>query len=455
MKSRKNEEMRGKNNLLKETKEEAKNSNKNFKTFVIDTNVFIHRPDAILSFRDNEVVIPLWVLEELDRLKSSRDERGRNARQAIRFLDEISAHGDLREGVKMENGSTLRVMLAYDRNLTVDLDLTKTDNRIILAAYALQSSGKKVFFVSKDISARVKAMALGIKAVDYEKQKIDIQTLYSGCMEMDASEDLFNKLRDDKKVEWQDKLVANQFVVVKRNEENLIGRYDHTKKQLELIKRVRSVSGIKPLNERQQMAVNLLLDDNLPIVTLVGKAGTGKTLLAIAAGLKKVLDESKYKRVLVTRPVIPMGKDIGYLPGDKSEKLYNWMQPLFDNLEYITSVNKRNDYSSADVLIQNKLIELEALTYIRGRSLPEQFIIIDEAQNLTPHEVKTIVSRAGTGTKVVLTGDPYQIDSPYLDSDSNGLTYLVEILKGQEMFGHIILEKSERSQLAELAAELL
>ena len=218
---------------------------------------------------------------------------------------------------------------------------------------------------------------------------------------------------------------------------------------------MRSVSGIKPLNEKQIIALDLLLDDSISLVTLVGKAGTGKTLLAIAAGLKKVLDENIYSRVLVSRPVIPMGKDIGYLPGAKSEKLSHWMRPLFDNLEYIITNQNRKNLKSIQSLIDNKLIEIEALTYMRGRSLPEQFIIIDEAQNLSPHEVKTIVSRAGAGTKVVLTGDPYQIDSPYLDSNSNGLSYLVEAFKGQECFGHIILDHSERSELAELATELL
>jgi PhoH-like ATPase len=215
------------------------------------------------------------------------------------------------------------------------------------------------------------------------------------------------------------------------------------------------VSGITPLNERQLMAFNLLLDRAVSLVTLVGKAGTGKTLLAIAAGLKKVLVDKEYSRVLVTRPVIPMGKDIGYLPGVKSEKLSPWMQPLFDNLEYILSVYSKQNAKSIDQLIDSQMIELEALTYLRGRSLPGQYIIIDEAQNLSPHEIKTIVSRAGTGTKVVLTGDPYQIDSPYLDSNSNGLIYLVEAFKGRRLFGHVTLLKSERSELAELAAELL
>ena len=431
---------------------------KKIKTFVLDTNVLIHRPDAFLSFRDNEIVIPLWVLEELDRLKPFSDERGRNARHAIRFLDEQSKHGNLKEGVKIENGSILRVMLTHAKDVPADLEKSKTDNKIILTAYELQQkTNKLVFFVSKDINARVKAMALGIKAVDYEKQKVNTSNLYKGSTEISSSSKQIDELKEKKSIDWQQKLLPNQYLIfnVKGSDSKIIAKYNYADKTINYIKKMRSVSGIKPLNEKQIIALDLLLDDSISLVTLVGKAGTGKTLLAIAAGLKKVLDENIYSRVLVSRPVIPMGKDIGYLPGAKSEKLSHWMRPLFDNLEYIITNQNRKNLKSIQSLIDNKLIEIEALTYMRGRSLPEQFIIIDEAQNLSPHEVKTIVSRAGAGTKVVLTGDPYQIDSPYLDSNSNGLSYLVEAFKGQECFGHIILDHSERSELAELATELL
>ena len=429
------------------------------KTFVIDTNVFIHRPEAIHSFRDNEIVIPLWVLEELDNLKKERDERGRNARETIRLLDEVSRHGDLREGVRLDNGSTLRVELGrpdWAENLPADLATGKNDNKILATAYALQRAGRRVFFVSKDISARLKATALGIKAVDYEKQKVNIQTLYRGFVEQDASHETLKALRADGYVPSNIRLAPNEFVVFKEAKgDTALARFDAGQGRLELVGDIYSVSAIKPLNVQQHMALKLLLDDSVSLVTLVGKAGTGKTLLALAAGLKKVLTEERFSRVLVARPVIPMGRDIGYLPGAKGEKLSHWMQPVFDNLEYILRADKKLRDMSVESLISRRLIEIEALTYIRGRSLPNQFIIIDEAQNLSPHEVKTIVSRAGTGTKVVLTGDPYQIDSPYLDSNSNGLTFLVEAFKGQDMFGHVTLERSERSPLAELAAELL
>jgi PhoH-like ATPase len=430
----------------------------NMKTFVIDTNVFIHRPDAILSFRDNEIVIPLSVLEELDHLKSYSDERGRNARQAIRFIDGISSHGNLNEGVKLDNGSVLRVELTNAKENALDLELTRSDNRILLAAYLLQKAGKRVFFVTKDINARVKATAIGIKAVDYEKQKVNIHELYQGFIEVDSSAEILRQLRDKRYIDWPDKLVPNEYVILRdrKNEGMALSRYDSESGKLRYVsQKVSAVSGIRALNEHQRIAFDLLLNDSIPLVSLVGKAGTGKTLLALAASLTKVLEEKRYSRILVGRPVVPMGKDIGYLPGQKSEKLSHWMQPVFDNLEFILSVTKFPNVKTIDQLMSTNLIEIEALTYLRGRSLPGQYIIIDESQNLSPHEIKTIVSRAGSGTKVVLTGDPYQIDSPYLDSNSNGLTYLVGTCKGQGLFGHITLQKTERSDLAEMAAELL
>lgn len=428
------------------------------KTFVIDTNVFIHRPDAILSFRDSEIVVPLWVLEELDKLKSFSDERGRNARHAIRFLESVGKGGRLSEGCKIENGSILRVELDHARDVQADIQLDKNDNKIILAAYKLQQEGRQVFFVSKDINARVKATALGLRAVDYEKQKVNIDHLYSGHTSVRTSQENIDLLENQGFLDWNEHLHPNQFVAFNTGDPDdvTLSRFVTDRGCLVHVDhKMPSAAGIRPLNEEQRMAMDLLLDESVKLVTLVGKAGTGKTLLAIAAGLKMTLEDKAYQRVLVSRPVIPMGKDIGFLPGAKNEKLSHWMQPLFDNLEFILSVYKKPNVKTPDQLINNKLIELEALSYIRGRSLPEQFIIIDEAQNLSPHEVKTIVSRAGEGSKVVLTGDPYQIDSPYLDSSSNGLTYLVEAFKGQDLFGHMTLTKSERSRLAELAAELL
>ncbi len=463
------------------------------KTFVLDTNVFIHRPDALLSFRDSEIVIPLWVLEELDNLKTRSDEKGRNARHAVRFLDQAGRKGRLNEGVRLENGSTVSVALTYAKDAPIDFSADSPDNKIILTAYELQQQqGKTVFFVSKDINARVKATSLGIKAVDYEKQKVSIDKLYPGYLEAEISQDACEGLRETGALPWQDDLFPNQFVLLRvrggrdsrgdagearadgdsrggraaegaraaegsRNEEEpILTRYNREGRELQLVAPgPAAISGVKPLNFQQRIAFALLLDPEIQLVSLVGKAGTGKTLLAIAAGLKMTIEDQKYSRVLVSRPVIPLGKDIGYLPGPKDEKLSHWMQPLFDNLDYILSVYKKPTLKTVDQLMAGKHIELEAIAHIRGRSLPGQYIIIDEAQNLTPHEIKTIVSRAGQGTKVVLTGDPYQIDSPYLDADSNGLSYLVDVFKNQPIFGHVTMRKSERSLLAELAAELL
>jgi PhoH-like ATPase len=431
---------------------------KNQKTFVIDTNVFIHRPDAILSFRDQEVVIPMWVLEELDRLKTFSDERGRNARQAIRFLDDLGRPGNLSTGVKVENGVTVRVVSTQPERVPNDFLQDKPDNKIILTAWQIQEAGGTVFFVSKDINARVKAAALGLKAVDYEKQKIDITRLYTGFTTVDTRADTYAELIDEGSVQWGEDTFPNQFFILrdKNHEEEIIGRFRRDPRRLEYVDhKLPAVAGIRPLNTEQRIALELLLDPSVQLVTLVGKAGTGKTLLAIAAGLKQTVEEKTYKRVLVSRPVVPLGKDIGYLPGAKNEKLSHWMQPLFDNLEYIMSSYHRPNIKTPEQLINSNVIELEAISYIRGRSLPGQFIIIDEAQNLSPHEVKTIVSRAGADSKVVLTGDPFQIDSPYLDANSNGLTFLVEAFKGQELFGHVLMSRTERSALAELATELL
>ena len=425
---------------------------------MLDTNVIIHNADAINVFADNEVVLPIDVIEELDIFKKDSDEKGRNARAAIRMLDDLREHGKLGSGVPLPNGGVLRIVMHVDSKGLLNVAPHERDNRILMVAYDLQQKGNQVIFVSKDINARVKADALGIKAVDFEKQKVDMESLYSGWKEIEVSAKEIDSFYEKKFfVTKQNNLFPNQYVLLKDSsaaKHSAMGRYDAKQKRVVLLKSDQADAwGIKPRNKEQAIAMDLLLDDNIKLVTLVGAAGTGKTLLALAAGLKKTVDEHGYKRMLVSRPVIPMGRDIGYLPGTKEEKLINWMQPIYDNLEYILTIRKRKEH--VDDLIESDLLQLEALTYMRGRSIPNQFIIIDEAQNLTPHEIKTVVSRAGNNTKMVLTGDPYQIDSPYLDSSSNGLSYAVERMKGQEMFGHVTLTKNERSGLASLAAELL
>ncbi|MFH1288256.1 MAG: PhoH family protein [bacterium] len=429
------------------------------KTFVIDTNVLIHNPDSLTSFGDNDVVLPITVIEELDKFKSSPDERGRNARIVTRFLDGLRNGAKLSEGAPLSNGGQLKIELNYEFDLPAGMNLAASDNKILMTALKLQKKGEKVFFVTKDINARIKADALGIEARDFEKQKVNIEELYSGWKEILVTKEELDSFYSNKEHILKDAdLNDNQFILLKSQvnpDKTALGKYSKKfNKIVPLFNQKKQIWGIKPLNMQQQFAMELLLCEEIKLVTLIGTAGTGKTLLAIAAGLHKTFNENKYNKILVSRPIIPLGKDIGFLPGDKEAKLSHWMQPIFDNLEYLMFCNKNTEETYQSISKSGRM-ELEAITYIRGRTLPNQFFIVDEAQNLTPHEVKTIISRAGENTKVVLTGDPYQIDNPYLDSNSNGLTYVAERFKGEKIFGHITLEKSERSHLSSLAVSLL
>jgi PhoH-like ATPase len=435
------------------------------KTFVLDTNVLVHNPNAVFLFDDNQVVVPLVVIEELDNLKKYLDERGRNARAVSRLLDELRQGGDLARGVTLPKGGLLRVEMEVNAPLPPALDADKVDNTILRTALGLQKRGEDVRFISKDINARIKADALGIQAEDFENAKVDIETLYKGWTELTVDKEVIDTLYREKRIADVRPLgagpfFANEFLLLRSVENpnhSAIARVDKDFSAHTMVWGEKDAWSIRALNVEQKFAMDLLLDDAVELVTLVGTAGTGKTLLAMAAGLQRVVEDKKYRKVLISRPVIPLGKDIGYLPGSKDEKLKHWMQPIFDNLEFLTGQNGEDEDNGAhvDYLVETNKLELEAVTYIRGRSLPRQWVVVDEAQNLTPHEVKTIVSRAGEGTKVVLTGDPYQIDNPYLDSESNGLAFLVEKFKGQPTFGHVTLSRSERSKLAALAAQLL
>ncbi|MCK5219533.1 PhoH family protein [bacterium] len=435
------------------------------KTFILDTNVLLHNPQALTMFGDNEVVVPIVALEELDKFKKLNDEKGKNARSISRFIDSLRPTGSLAKGIKMESGGTLQVMVEMpDINLP-GLENHKIDNRILALALSLQRDGKKhVRLVTKDVNLRVKADAYGVIAEDFESHKVNIDELYSGVLKLEIPAEQITRFHEGKQfpLSPQD-IYPNQFVVLKddsgKSRPSASGKINGEKNiVVPLAFGDQEIWSVKARNLRQKFALELLLDNNIPLVTLVGPAGTGKTLLALAAALRTTLDERVYRKILVSRPVIPLGRDIGFLPGTKEEKIAPWMQPIFDNLEFLMDKNGESEETGEGTmhyLLESEKIMLESLTYIRGRSIPKQYIIIDEAQNLTPHEVKTIVSRAGMGSKVVLTGDPYQIDNPYLDSNSNGLTYLVEHFKSQKLFGHITLSKSERSPLAALAAELL
>lgn len=462
------------------------------KMYVLDTNVLVHDPKALFDFGDAIVGIPAIVLEELDHFKKEGTDKGRNTRETIRLLDALRDQGSLAHGVPLPEGGEIRVLFMTGDMPEPPFKLKEEDNDILLTTLAQQRNGYDVHFISKDLNARVKAAALDIPTEDYIKEHVTESEFYHG---------------------WVRELVPS--IQLKTDSPKILGdmakEHDFAKHEFVLLEsqnnpfnyRVfRSIGdkGFRPVhppslqwplaarNAQQSMALDVLMDDAIQFVTLLGPAGTGKTFLALLAALHKVLVEDQYERILISRPVVPLGRDIGFLPGDIKEKLHSWMMPIYDNMDFITnSINmpeetyemrlrKRADAQvqphhkkkggqkyerkerkmlSVNELVKTDKISMEAITYMRGRSIPYQFIIIDEAQNLTPHEVKTLVSRVGEGSKIVLAGDPYQIDSPYLDFSSNGLVVASERFKGQSIFASVFLETSERSELSKLAGQLL
>lgn len=443
------------------------------KIFVLDTNVLLHDPQAIFAFEDNEIIIPAVVLEEIDSKKRLADELGRNARHVSRLLDQMRENGRLHEGITLPNGGLLKVELNHRSYIRVQdmFGEMSNDNRILAVAlnYSLEEKEKPeerpVIIVSKDVLVRIKADVLGLAAQDYRSDQVVVTAsdVYTGYLTLFVHPGVIDEFYTFRFLTIKNlqiggiRLQPNEFVILRDEmgtSKSALLKVTQDGARLEpLYLSNDPVWGMTARNAQQRMALELLLNDDIPLVTLTGKAGTGKTLLALAAGLMKVEDEHKYKKLLIARPVVPMGKDIGYLPGEKEEKLRPWMQPIYDNLEFLFDTKKSGDIDK--ILMGLGSIQVEALTYIRGRSIPGQFIIIDEAQNLTRHEVKTIVSRVGEGSKIVLMGDPEQIDHPYLDSISNGLTHIVERFKQEGVSGHMTLEKGERSKLAQLAADLL
>jgi PhoH-like ATPase len=435
------------------------------KNYVLDTNVLIHDPRAIFKFEDNDVFIPIYVIEEIDQFKREGTERGRNCRQVARYLDELRERADasLAVGVSIGEGlGTLKVAVPSTRgDLPVALDHSAQDHAILKTALDVRDRDavNPTIFVTMDTNLRIRADALGMAAETYENNKVDVESLDSGVLELAVDKSEIDEFfQTGALVPKASGLKPNTSIVLKDTDASshtALGRYDGQKGAIVPLRVPREgVMGIRPKNKEQAFALDLLLDDSIRLVTLVGKAGTGKTLLALAGGLRKVVDDGTFTRMLVSRPVMPMGRDIGFLPGDVDEKLNPWMQPIFDNLEFLYGHGKR-DNSAFHELIEGGLVQVEPLTYIRGRSLPHQYLIVDEAQNLTPHEIKTIITRAGEGTKIVLTGDPHQIDNPYVDSSSNGLSMVADRFRNERIAGHITLSKGERSELAELAANLL
>jgi len=434
------------------------------KNYVLDTNVLLHDPHAIFRFEDNNVIIPIYVIEEVDQFKREGSERGRNARSIARLLDELRERGgSLAKGVGLDSGGSLRVAVPSKRlTLPSAIDHTAMDQAILQTAFDVRENdgGHVTIFVTMDTNLRIRADALGMVSQTYENQRIEFDQLTSGIVDLELDSEEIDTFFREGKLSPRDPAPAPNSCILMRDRTNpshtALGRYDAAKRAILALRVPREgVMAVRPRNKEQSFALDLLLDESIRLVTLVGKAGTGKTLLALAAGLKRTVEDGAYSRILVSRPVMPLGRDIGFLPGDVDEKLNPWMQPIFDNLEFLFSTGSRKGPRAYAELLESGQIQVEPLTYIRGRSIPQQFIVVDEAQNLTPHEVKTIITRSGDGTKIVLTGDPGQIDNPYVDSASNGLTIAAERFRGEKLSAHIVLAKGERSDLAELAANLL
>ena len=437
------------------------------KIFVIDTNVILHDSSSIYKFEEHDIVIPIAVLEELDQFKKGNDSLNFHARQFVRGLDALSGDKLFNGGVKIGKGMgniSIRLDSEIDKEFSLSFPSQTPDHRILHCAFALNKAHprRQVLLVTKDVNLRMKAKGVGLMSQDYVSDMVmDLDTLYTGRSVLEnVDETLIDSLYQPpyevpaEHFEGHEKFKPNEFFIVRCGRKSALAVYDAT---MEMMKRVDKFSsyGITPRNSEQTFAMNALTDPNIQLVSMCGKAGTGKTLLALAAALEK---RKLYRQIYLARPVVPLSnKDLGYLPGDIHSKLDPYMQPLFDNLGVI-----QNQFAESDVkhrriqeMLKEEKLVISPLAYIRGRSLVNSFFIVDEAQNLTPHEIKTIITRAGEGTKFVFTGDIYQIDHPYLDSRSNGLSYLIDKMKGQKLYAHVTLEKGERSELAEMASDLL
>ncbi len=434
------------------------------KQYVLDTNVLLHDPRAIFAFEDNDVIVPIYCIEEVDSFKKEQSERGRNARQVTRYMDTLRSDGQLKEGVKLDAGGTLRVMFT-ERKIPGEVNPHRDMDAKILAC-ALEAKDRhpslRTIFVTMDTNLRIRADAVGVEAQNYEHDSLEVDELYTGVSELELDGKDIDTFYSQGWLPLEDPYYSpNEFIHLKdrgNQSHSALGKFQQdTQRVVPVNKPKDGVWGIRSRNKEQSFALDLLLNDDIKLVTLVGKAGTGKTLVALAAGLAKVTDENIYSRMLVSRPVFPLGRDIGYLPGTVEEKLNPWMQPIYDNVEYLMGLSQKDKKSGRGwhELVDMGVLQIEPLTYIRGRSIPQQFMIVDESQNLTPHEIKTIITRAGQDTKIVLTGDPYQIDNPYVDATNNGLVHIVNRFRSEKIAGHVTLTRGERSELAELASNLL
>ena len=440
--------------------------------YVLDISVLLYTPDAIFDFPMKEVLLPVSILDALEPLRQDLGEKGRVANLVSKILDECRQLGNLVEGVSLPNGGKLRIELADPETEAIPFSFNSRNpsNRILAVAWLLSRENKDVVFVSRDENLRTKANALNVPTISYQGRMRDDSNLYSGIHHCEVSKKKLRNLNQQSFISIEEvrseldeniKFFPNQGLLLNNPEvpeEDVLAIYNQSKNKFLTVSKEQGVWGIRPRNLEQRLALALLVDPNISIVTLSGKAGTGKTLLALAVGLQQMMVDNIYSRMLVSRPIFPMGRDLGFLPGDTQEKLSPWMQPIFDNLELLinnTSEKKSSKQDSYQELMERGMLVVEPLTYIRGRSIPNQHMIVDEAQNLTPHEMKTIVSRAGDGTKIVLTGDPNQIDNTDVNLSSNGLSTLVERFKGSQLAGHVRFTSVERSALAELAANVL
>tara|TARA_Y100001937_G_C7131736_1_gene337841 strand:+ start:124 stop:1440 length:1317 start_codon:yes stop_codon:yes gene_type:complete len=435
------------------------------KTYVLDTSVYLTDSNCIKSFNNNDIVIPLKVLEEIDKHKKRQDSVGSQARSIIRLLDSLRDKGSLSKGVRIEKGlGIIRVSSYNPLCLPDDLDLEDSDNQIIATALSEQEvaiKSRKVVVVSRDINMRVKCDALGLLTEDYQAEQVvdRAEGLYTGRSEILVDEQDIDRFYSGDEI-WIDPsehaLSPNQFVMLISNSNDkktaLARFYDYNRPLSKIIKSNKKIWSTEPRNKEQQFAFDLLLDPSVPVVSLVGKAGSGKTLLALAAGLEQTFGQNSiYKKIVVTKPVEPVGKDIGFLPGSMEDKMLPWLAPIQDNLQFLMG----DDKATLELYMEKGQIEVEAMTFIRGRSISNAFIVIDEVQNMTQHEIKTVLTRVGEGTKIVLTGDIEQIDNVYIDATNNGLSYVVERLKEEQITGHVTLLKGERSKVATIAATKL
>lgn len=434
------------------------------KNYILDTNVLLHDPNSLLKFEDNNVLLPIEVIEEIDRFKRESTELGQNARMVSRMLDGLRGTGRLSEGVPLPNGGQLRIAFPKNgRNGHSQFTTDSVDNRILSLASSLKKSQPKghTILVSKDINLRIKADAIGLMAEDYENDRVLLKDLYTGMIEVNVSAEKIAEFRSQGQLALNGgkQYFPNEYCTLideTNPKRTALTKVDPSgTKVIPILDSREGVWGIRPRNREQHFAFDALLDDKIKLVTLMGKAGTGKTLLAMAAGLKRTVMDREFRRLVVARPTISMGKELGFLPGSLDEKLAPWMQPIHDALEMLSDLNMGHEHRRSGDLMRSGSIVVEALSYIRGRSIANQFMIIDEAQNLTPLEAKTIITRVGSGTKIILTGDPYQIDNPYVDSSSNGFNYVVSRFRTEAVAAHIELQKGERSELAELAANIL